>query len=141
MSQLLVLAETDGRQILPSTLPTVTFAQTWAQVTGNGFDLLIVGRHEIAGAAEAWRGYGAGRVIVAISSELAHPTADSVAAVCTQVMRQAGATSVASPASTFGRDILPRIAGLLDLPMLSDVLSVEQVSGRLTFRRPMYAGN
>jgi len=141
MANLLVLAETDGRSVLPSTLPTITFAQAWARETGGGFDLLIVGGPEIASAAEAWRSYGAGRVLAAAALELAHPTADRVAVVCAEAFRQIGAVSLAGPSSTFGRDILPRIAALLDLPMLSDVLSVEKADGRLIFRRPMYAGN
>src|SRR5262249_7328619 len=72
---------------------------------------------------------------------IAHPTADRMASACAQALQSFGAVSLAGPSSTFGRDILPRIAALLDLPMLSDVLSVEKAEGRLTFRRPMYAGN
>jgi electron transfer flavoprotein alpha subunit len=138
---MLVLAETDGQAVLPSTLPTVTFAQAFCGVTGGSFDILIVGGPEIAGEAEAWRGCGAGRVLVAALPELAHPTADRVAAVCVQIARQTGAASLAGPSSTFGRDVLPRIAALLDWPMLSDVLNVERTDSGLTFRRPMYAGN
>jgi len=141
MAQLLVLAETDGSQILPGTLSVLTFAQTLSEVTGRGFDLLLVGGPEIGNVAEAWRGYGAERVLVAAAPELAHPTADRVAAVCVQAAKQTGAASVAGLSSTFGRDVLPRIAALLDLPMLSDVLHVEKAGDHLTFRRPMYAGN
>src|SRR5690348_4701164 len=109
MPSLLVLAETDGVRVLPSTLPTLAFAQEWAKAAGGGFDLLVVGGLEIGGEAEAWRGYGAGKVLVASASELTHPTADRVAAVCAQVMRD-GYDSLAGPASSFGRDILPRAA-------------------------------
>src|SRR5205823_14074572 len=73
--------------------------------------------------------------------ELAHPTADRIAEACVRILRQVGSTSLVGLSSTFGRDVLPRIAALLDLPMLSDVLSVEKTDGRLTFRRPMVAGN
>ena len=141
MAQLLVLAETDGSQVLPGTFAILTFAQTLSEVTGDGFDLLLIGGPEIGSAAEAWRDYGAERVLVAGAPELAHPTADRVAAVCVQTARQTGAVSVAGLSSTFGRDALPRIAALMDLPMLSDVLHVEKAGDRLTFRRPMYAGN
>lgn len=141
MANLLVLAETDGTRVLPSTLPTLAFAQAWAQAVGGGFDLLIAGGPDIAGAVEDWRGYGAGRVLIAAAPELAHPTADRMAFVGVKAFQQAGAASLAGPASTFGRDILPRVAARLDLPMLSDVLSVEKTDSRLTFRRPMYAGN
>ncbi len=141
MRSILVLAETDGTHVLPGTGPVVAVAQTFAKETGGRFEILIVGGPEIAGEAEAWRGVGAAAVHLAALPELAHPTADRVAAVCVDVMRQTGADSLAGLASSFGRDVLPRAAGLLDLPMLSDVLHVETANGRLTFRRPMYAGN
>jgi electron transfer flavoprotein alpha subunit len=141
MPTLLVLAETDGQKILPDTFQTLTFAQAWAKEAGGDFDLLVIGGPEISGAASAFTGYGAKRVLVAASPELAHPTADRVAAVAAQVYRDSGAASLAGPSSTFGRDILPRTAALLDLPMLSDVMSVQAAGGRLQFRRPMYAGN
>lgn len=141
MANLLVLAETDGQHILDSTLPTLTFAQQFAQVAGGGFDLLIVGGPDIVAGAEVWRGWGAERVLVATAEELAHPTADRVAAVLAQVAQAMGAISLAAPSSSFGRDTLPRAAALLDLPMLSDVLSVGKEGDSLVFRRPMYAGN
>lgn len=141
MAHLLVLAETDGQSVLPSTLPTLTFAQAFARETGGDFDLLLIGGPEIASVVDSWRGYGAGRVLVAAAPEMAHPTADRVAAIAVQAARQTGAASMAGPSSTFGRDILPRIAALLDSAMVSDALHVEKADGHLTFRRPMYAGN
>lgn len=143
MSTLIVLAETDGCAVQPGTLPTLTFAQCWAQMTGGTFDLLVIGGPEVKKSAENLRRYGARRLLLAISPALEHPTADKVAALFQEehLYNIQENPSVAAPSSTFGRDILPRIAAVLDLPMLSDVLSVEVVDGRLTFRRPMYAGN
>ena len=60
MSDLLVLAETDGRTVLPSTLPTMTFAQAFCGMTGGSFDILILGAPGIEGEAEGQR--EAGRV-------------------------------------------------------------------------------
>lgn len=57
------------------------------------------------------------------------------------LMSREGCDSLAGAATSLGRDILARSAGLLDLPMLSDVLSVESLDGRLTLTRPLYAGN
>lgn len=143
MSTLIVLAETDGRAVLPSTLPTLTFAQRWAQETGGIFDLLVVGGPEVREAAENLRRYGARRVLLATSPALEHPMADCMATLFwdARLLAPEENPSIAAPSSTFGRDVLPRIAAVLDLPMLSDVLSVETVDGQLTFRRPMYAGN
>lgn len=139
MPRLLVLAETDGVRIHPSTLPVVTFAQQWAAATGGSFVLLVVAGEKVD--AEQYRGFGAETITFATHPDLSHPTADRVAAVCVEAVRVSVADSVAGPASSFGRDVLPRVAGLLDLPMLSDVMSVENTAGALQFRRPMYAGN
>lgn len=57
------------------------------------------------------------------------------------VMKSEGCDSLAGASTSLGRDTLPRAAALLNLPMLSDVLSVEAHDGRLVFTRPMYAGN
>jgi len=138
---LLALAETDGRRVLPATLSALHFAQTWARLTEGTFTLLLAGGPEIGGEAAAWRGYGAARVLVAAAPELAHPTADRFAQVCLQAMRHTDANALAATASTFGRDLLPRVAALADRPMLSDVLAIERDDTGLIFRRPMYAGN
>ena len=141
MGQVMVLAETDGRRMLPGTLPALAFAQAFASATGGTFSLLVVGAPGVEAEAEALRGVGAERIICVPMAELEPPTADRVAAVCAEIMRRFGADSLAATASTFGKDVLPRVAGLLDLPMLSDVLSIAMEGGRPTFRRPMYAGN
>lgn len=141
MTKLLVLAETNGESILPGTLAAVAFAQKWQEAAGGTFDLLILGGKGIETAAESWRSFGAERVLLAAIPELVHPTADRVASTVAQVVRHRGLQSVAGTASSFGRDVLPRLAALLDLPMLSDVMQVTQEAGHLVFRRPMYAGN
>lgn len=141
MSKLLVLAETNSAHVLPSTLSTIAFAQAYVQETGGGFDLLLVGGPAIANAAEPWRGWGAERVFVVAAPELARPTADRVGQVCADALRQSGANALAGPASAWGRDVLPRIAGLLNLPMVSDVSHVEMSHNHLTFQHPIHAGS
>ena len=166
MTHVLVLAETDGARILPGTGGAITLAQQMAAATGGDFTLLIVGGAGIQAQAEHWRGFGAVQVLVTALPELAHPTADRVAAVCVQAMQQIQADVLVGVSSSFGRDILPRVAALLDLPMLSDVVEVQGTEEerrrkgekeiteedssliphpsslpQLTFLRPMYAGN
>src|SRR5579862_2784219 len=116
MPNILVLAETDGTHVAPATRQAITFAQALAAHIGDGFDLLVAGWPGIAGAAEAWRGFGAAHVIVAAAAELAHPTADRLAAVGVQAAKSSGARYVVAPATSFGRDFLPRLAALLDVP-------------------------
>lgn len=141
MSGLLVLAETDGIQVLPATLAAIAFAQEFQRLTNHGFSLLIAGGPEIATAAEAWREYGAQRAVVCASAALMHPTAEQIAVLCVEAMERIGASNLAATASAFGRDVLPRVAAVKDLPMLSDVLHIDQDAEGLLFRRPMYAGN
>ncbi len=141
MSDLLVLAETDGAQTLPGTQPLLGFAQRYAAETGADFDVLLLGGTEIGVEAEAYRQFGARRVVVAASPDLQHPTADRAAAVCEAVMRQTGCQSLAGLSSSFGRDVLPRVAARRDLPMLSDVMRLEKTGDGLIFQRPMYAGS
>jgi electron transfer flavoprotein alpha subunit len=141
MPELLLLAESDGAKVAAATLPAISFAQEFANETGGRFDILVLGGPGIAEQAEGLRGYGAERILIAAAPELVHPVADIYAAAAVQAMKASGAVSIAGPSSTFGRDVLPRVAALLDLPMLSDVLNVSKSEGELHFKRPMYAGN
>lgn len=139
MAQILVLAEANHSSILPATLPAITFAQQLAQITGGTFAILALGDANLDG--ESLRGYGAEQILTATDAAVAHPAADNAAAVALAAMNKIGAASLVGTATTWGRDVLPRVAALRELPMLSDVLSVENGAGDLTFRRPMNAGN
>ena len=141
MGNLLVLAETDGSRSLAGILPLLDFTQKLAEETGDTFDLLLIGGTGIEGAAAALQGYGARHILLAASADLLHPTADKAAAVCEAAMEQTDSRSLIGLASSFGRDVLPRIAAHLGLPMISDVVQVEKTANGLQFQRPMYAGN
>lgn len=138
---LMVLAETNGREIDASTLASVAFAQQWVSLSHGNFDILLAGGPEIVTQAAAWQNYGARSLIVAADAALQHPTAERMAALCMQAMEQNAIKSAAGTASSFGRDILPRLAGLMALPMVTDVLSVAPGPDGLHYRRPIYAGN
>jgi electron transfer flavoprotein alpha subunit len=131
MSKLLVIAETDGSRVLPSTSSAIAFAQQ----SGLPFDLLCLG-----GSVDPsdYADYGAGCVYVGNDARLEHPIADRFAAACREVASR-GYFHIACASSTFGRDLLPRLAALLDAPMLSDVLSIISIEEG-TYTRPMYAG-
>jgi electron transfer flavoprotein alpha subunit len=132
MSRLLVLAETDGAAIQPQTTAVVSFAQ----VTGLPFDILVLGQGV---SPEPVAGFGAEKVLVADDPRLAKPLGDRYAAVASEVVTKGAYTHAACTSTTFGRDVLPRVAGLLQAPMLSDVLSVVSLDEG-TYTRPMYAG-
>ena len=127
----LVLVEHDGKAIKDATLATVTAAsklgEVHALVVGNNVDAVAEAAAKIAGVA---------KVYTASSAALEHQLAEAVAPVAASLME--GHDAFVAPATTTGKNIAPRVAALLDVMQVSDVLSVE---GPDTFTRPIYAGN
>jgi electron transfer flavoprotein alpha subunit len=133
MSRVLVIAEHDGATLAPATAAVVTAA---ARV-GRPVDVAVVsGPQQTRLAEAAARIEGVARV-QSLEHEANSPYLAAVWAP--QVAALAGDYShVFAPATTFGKDLLPRVAGLLGTGMLSDVTAIE---GTYEFLRPIYAGN
>ena len=127
----LVLVEHDGKAIKDSTLATVTAAAQLGEV-----HLLVAGSDVGAVAEAAAKIAGVGKVHVADAAHLEHQLAEDVAPVAAELM--AGHDALLAPATTFGKNIAPRVAALLDVMQISDILSVEEDGA---FTRPIYAGN
>src|SRR6185369_17397259 len=127
----LVLVEHDGSNIKDATLATVTAAAKLGDVNA-----LVVGNDVDAVAQAAARIAGIGKVYAASSAALEHQLAEAVAPVAVKLMD--GHDAFLAPATTTGKNIAPRVAALLDVMQVSDILSVE---GPDTFTRPIYAGN
>jgi electron transfer flavoprotein alpha subunit len=127
----LVLVEHDGKTIKDATLATITAAaqlgEVHALVLGNGVDGVAQAAAKIAGVAKAYS---------ASSPALEHQLAESAAPIAARLMDSHDA--FLAPATTTGKNIAPRVAALLDVMQISDILSVE---GPDTFTRPIYAGN
>ncbi|UCD67515.1 MAG: FAD-binding protein [Betaproteobacteria bacterium] len=129
---ILVIAEHDNSAIKPAVLNTVTAAAA----LGDDIHMLVAG-HECGGAAElAAAVAGVTKVLVADAAHYAHPIAENVAALA--VPLASGYTHVLAPATSFGKNLMPRIAALLDVAQISDIVDVESSD---TFVRPIYAGN
>jgi electron transfer flavoprotein alpha subunit len=127
----LVLVEHEGGKLKDATLAAVTAAAKLGSV-----DLLVAGQ-DVGGVAEAAAKIaGIGNVHVADDAAYAHGLAENVAPLAAQLM--AGYDAFLAPATTTGKNIAPRVAALLDVMQISDILSVE---GEDTFTRPIYAGN
>ncbi len=141
MSKLVVIAETDGSKILPATFPVVAFAQEWSKLTNGTFDIVVVGGISIESTGEQVSQFGAAKIVVISGDSLEHPIAEIVADAVIAAFKQMAATSIAGASTQFGRDVLPHIAALLDLPMVTDVLEIHAGADGLEFKRPMYAGN
>jgi electron transfer flavoprotein alpha subunit len=127
----LVLVEHDGKSVKDATLATVTAAsrlgEVHALVTGNNVNGVAQAAAKIAGVV---------KVYVASSPALEHQLAEAVAPVVAKLMN--GHEAFLAPATTTGKNIAPRVAALLDVMQVTDILSVE---GPDTFTRPIYAGN
>jgi electron transfer flavoprotein alpha subunit len=127
----LVLVEHDGAAIKDTTLAAVTAAGKLGEVHA-----LVAGSNVAAVAEEAAKIAGVAKVLVADGPHLNHDLAENVAPVAVKLMDSYDA--FVAPASTFGKNIAPRVAALLDVMQISDILSVESAD---TFTRPIYAGN
>ncbi|MEH6528422.1 MAG: FAD-binding protein [Porticoccus sp.] len=129
---ILVIAEHDNSSLKPATLNTVTAAQS----IGGDIDLLIAGADCGGAANEAAKISGVGRVLVADNPAYGHRLAENIAPLIAEV---GGSYShILAPATTTGKNIIPRVAALLDVQAISDISSVESAD---TFKRPIYAGN
>ena len=128
----LVFAEHDGKSVRKATLNTVCAAQK----IGGEIHVLVAGH----GCGEAARGAaqipGIAKVLHADAAQLDDEIAENVAALIVSIAKNY--THVLAPATSNGKNVLPRAAALLDCQQVSDIIAVE---GADTFVRPIYAGN
>ncbi len=137
MSKVLILAEHDKGALKKVTLNTLAFARQYVAKFGGSYDFAVLG-HNVGGVATALQGYGAGAIHVADHADLAHPIASAWGKVLADLAKSIGADVVTGPASTTGKDVLPRTAVRLGAGMASDIIALTD-SG--AFARPMWAGN
>ncbi|RHW18751.1 electron transfer flavoprotein subunit alpha/FixB family protein [Sphingomonas gilva] len=127
----LVWVEHEGGAVKDATLAAVTAASQLGEVH------LLVAGEGVGGVAEAAAKIaGVGKVHVADDASLAHALPENVAPLVVDLM--ANHDAFVAPATTTGKNIAPRVAALLDVMQISDILSVESED---SFTRPIYAGN
>jgi len=128
----LVLAEHDNKSVKKSTLNTVAAARE----IGGELHVLVAGHECGAAAAAAAQVAGVAKVLHADARQLDDEIAENVAAL---IVSLAGDYShLLAPATSNGKNVMPRVAALLDVQQVSDIVSVD---GPDTFVRPIYAGN
>ena len=127
----LVWVEHDNSSMADATLAAVTAASKLGEV-----HLLVAGANCRAVAEQAAKIAGVGKVHVADDAAYEHGLPENVAPLIVDLMGHHDA--FVAPATTTGKNIAPRVAALLDVMQISDILSVE---GDKTFTRPIYAGN
>ena len=132
--KILVVAEHDGAKLNASTAKAVTCA---SKVAGATIDIAVLAADAAAVAAQAAAIAGVAKVVVLENPANQEPLA-AVFAPQIAKLAAAGYTHVFGPSTTFGKDVMPRVAALLGVSQVSDIMAVE---GTHTFKRPIYAGN
>jgi electron transfer flavoprotein alpha subunit len=131
--RILIVAEHDGARLNPSTAKCVTCA---AAIPDGEINIAVCAADAGAVASQAAALQGVSRVLTLENPANAHLLA---AVLAPQIAALAGSFShVFGPSTTFGKDLMPRVAALLDTAQISDIMAVE---GAARFRRPIYAGN
>ena len=129
---ILVIAEHDNSSIKSATLNTVTAA---SQLEGD-ITVLVAGHNCGDAASQAAAIAGVSKVVQVDDALYEHVLAEEIAPLV--VANAGGMTHILAPASTFGKNVIPRVAALLDVRAISDVSKIESAD---TFVRPIYAGN
>ncbi|MBK6630820.1 MAG: electron transfer flavoprotein subunit alpha/FixB family protein [Betaproteobacteria bacterium] len=129
---ILVIAEHDNASLKAATLNTLSAAKK----IGGEIHVLVAGSGCGAAAQAAAQLDGVAKVRVADGAPYAEQLPENFAALV--VANAGGYTHILAPASTFGKNVLPRVAALLDVAQISDIVAVESAD---TFVRPIYAGN
>jgi electron transfer flavoprotein alpha subunit len=131
---ILLVADHDNAALRAATLNAVTAAQK----IGGDVHVLVAGGNAGAVAQAAAKISGVSAVLHADAPHLASPTAESVAATVVAAAKRGSYSHVLAPATGFGKNAMPRVAALLDVAQVSDLIAVEAPD---TFVRPIYAGS
>jgi electron transfer flavoprotein alpha subunit len=135
---ILVVGEHDGGALTAGTLSTLTAAAEIGAQAGGGIDLLVAGEGCGEAAAAAAKAAGVAKVLRAEDAAYAYGIAENLAPLIVKLAEGGGYSHVLAPASTFGKNVMPRAAALLDTQQVSDITEVVDAE---TFVRPIYAGN
>ena len=129
---ILILAEHDNASIKGATLNTVAAAKA----IGGDITVLVAGEACGAAAEAAAKIEGVSKVLVADNAAYGHQLAENVSLLVAELGKDYA--YILAPATTNGKNTLPRAAALLDVAQISEIISVESAD---TFKRPIYAGN
>jgi electron transfer flavoprotein alpha subunit len=139
MANVLIVAEQSGGHVKKATLHAIAAGQALAKRTGGTLHVAALGKG-IGAVAGELAAYGA-TVHAADAAGLEHYTAEGFAPVVAELAKAAGATYLGAAATSFGKDLLPRVAARLGAATATDVLGFGGEGAAVTFLRPMWAGN
>jgi len=134
MANILVIADHDGASLKPATLNAVTAAGK----IGGDIHILVAGKGAQAAADAASKVAGVAKVLLADDAAYEHQLPEDVAPLVVSTVKAGGYGHVLAGATSVGKNLLPRVAALLDVAAISDITAVVSTD---TFERPIYAGN
>ncbi len=129
---ILIIAEHDNKTVKKATLNAIAAAQK----LGGDIEVLVAGHQAADAAKQASQAAGVKKVLLADAPQLGDFLAENVAALVVGIARNY--SHILAPSTSNGKNILPRVAALLDVQQVSDIIAVESPD---TFVRPIYAGN
>jgi len=133
---ILVIAEHDNASLKSATLNTVTAAAQLAAKAGGEVHVLVAGLNARAAADAAAKVAGVAKVLLVEDAAYEHGLAEPLSLLVTGLA--ANYAGLFFPATTYGKNVAPRVAALLDVAQLSDITAVVSAD---SFQRPIYAGN
>ncbi|KAF9620987.1 hypothetical protein IFM89_015809 [Coptis chinensis] len=135
----LILGEHEGGHVKQSSYSAITAARSISEQ--NSISLLLAGSgpsiHKAASHAASFHP-SISQVLVADTDKLSHPLAEAWAELVHLVQKKGGYSHIIAPSNSFGKNVLPRAAALLDVSPITDV---NDISGSQVYVRPIYAGN
>jgi electron transfer flavoprotein alpha subunit len=140
MADILVVVEHQEGVFRKNTLSAISAAKTLAGLIGGEVDALVLG-DGVGAVADQVAGTGVRKVLLGEGAAFARYLAVTYARAVGQLLKEQGYGAALAPASTFGKDFMPRMSGLLDAPLASDIVGLEKEGEVLRVKRPMFAGN
>jgi electron transfer flavoprotein alpha subunit len=135
-----VIVEMRNGEVRNATLPSITAGKKLAELQGTDCDALVLGKGAKSGA-EKVKTFGLKKVFYSEAPAVADYTAEAYAEVAKGMVQEKGYQTALATATTMGKDLMPRLAALVDAGMVSDCTGVEKKDGGIAYVRPMYAGN
>lgn len=139
MANVLIVAEIADGKLKSTTLSAITFARQIVAAAGGSFSILALGGAGTETAASELQAFGAAKVLLATDASLTNYLAETYTP--TVATLAAGFDLIVATASSFGKDLLPRVAARLDTGFASDCAGVSYDGKAIVYKRPMYAGN
>jgi len=140
MANVLVVAETRGGRITGASREATSLAAGLAASLGGSAEALVIGGPGTAMETASLGRFGASSVVVAEHEALTEYHPEAYASVVVERARAGDYAAVFFPATTQGKDLAPRVAAHLDVPLATDVTAAEVEGGKIVFERPVYAG-